>query len=138
MKKLLVLIITPVILLSCTLFLVLPEQVAVNFADGLENQEIDLLMSAYHDDADFVFIDPDGNEDRLVGKDEIRAGQLDSFDGGAPTDVSIIDWEESADGIIVTYYLIVYFGEMELLNTLELTTDSLSWGIQHQTVEVNN
>ena len=137
MKKLIVFIITPAILLSCTLFLVLPEQAAVNFADGLESQDIDLLMSAYHDDADLVFKSPDAPDDRVVGKDAIRAAQLEGFEGGAPTDISIIDWEESADGNIVTYYLIVYFGEMELLNTLELTTDSLSWGIQHQIIELN-
>lgn len=138
MKKLILLIFLPVFFSSCSMPFFLPEQVATNFAEGLETQDIELLMSAYQSEADFIFISPDGPEDKIVGKDAIRSAQLEGFKSWENLpEVSINDWIESDGESVVTYYLIVKFGDMELLNTLELTSDFFSWGILHQTVEFN-
>ncbi len=138
MKKIILLMLITLLSLSCMFSSMLPEQVVTNFIEGLENQDIDLLMSAYHSDADFRFVAPDGSEDSYTGADEIRAAQLGGFEDQTLTpEIRIMDWEESTDKSKVTYYLVADFTEFELLNTLELTSEFYSWGILHQKVEIN-
>ena len=138
MKKLIIILSLAAILAACAFPAFLPEVAVKNFVDGLEDQDIDVLMSAYYANADFLFTAPDGSKDSQTGIEEIRAAQAEGFeDTPVPPEVSIIDWTESADGESVVYRLIASFGDMELLNTLTLTPELGIWGILHQTVVIN-
>lgn len=122
-----------------------PESTAENtaaaaverFSRGLEGQNIDLLMSAYHGDAEFLFRAPDGKEDHLAGYDAIRAGQELGFKGPA-ADVLLEDAVYRKEGDVYHYELIVGYGDGApmLLNKLELSVREGRWGIGRQEVEM--
>lgn len=107
----------------------------LNFAHGLEMKDIDLLMSSYHDDADFIFTDPDGNSQLIEGAAAIREGQapgLQEVKYRALMDSLTV--EETGDGYTYTILIDLNDGAIAFLNTLELVFKNGKWGIQHQKV----
>ncbi len=133
-------IITVLILLSCST----PpdsskndqDKVASDFAMGLETGDIELLMSAYHQNADFTFIDLDGNKNILNGAEEIREAQQANFEQGMLAAEVLVDtWKKENNGDSIRYRIIVSFDAFQFMNTLELITIDGDWGIIHQKVE---
>ncbi len=134
MKKIAFLVIAAIVVSSCAFFAVSHADVVTQFADGLEEKDISTIMFSYHDDADLILVGAFGHETRYIGKEAIRVFHLDGFNYSAP-EVSILDWYESSDGAIVTYKLLVVKGSVKKLHTLELSTDTFLWGIQHHRIE---
>jgi len=140
MKKILAIIIGSLILSACTTSSDSTEnvtdQIVRDFARGLETGNIELLMSAYHDDAELIFVDSEGNNNITSGSGEIRTAQQANFEQDMyPEKVLIDTWKKEVSDDVITYKVIVSFDIFQFMNTLELTIIDNNWGIIRQKVE---
>jgi ketosteroid isomerase-like protein len=114
------------------------ELVADNFVAGLQDSNIKLLMSAYHEDADVTFLDPEKDPLVISGKVQIREMQESTVGSNAIRKINYDTCEKEIIGNKVFYRIVVEVGEMSLLNTLEIEKHGDAWGIIHQTIEASN
>jgi len=140
MKKVFTIIAVFLVLFSCSTASdsteVITDQIVRNFATGLETGDIEILMSTYHPDAEFTFIDSDGEKNILTGAKDIRAAQQANFDQEIFSGKVMVDtWKKEKKMNSVIYRVIVPFGNFQFMNTLELTMLADKWGIIRQQVE---
>ena len=140
MKKIAILIIISVIILSCVSG---PssvgesvDKVVENWASGLKDKNIDKLMDTYWPEAVFTFIPPNGDSMVLNGSDEIRSGQEGGFVDRPEINIVVDSSEHSKTGSTITYTVNVEFPNAVLINTLELEQRDTEWRIITQTVKI--
>lgn len=110
------------------------DQTLNNFGRGLENRDIDLLMTAYWPEAVFEFIEPDGSPYFTEGQDAIREGQLAWFDNPMKLSVHTDKVIIKEDGNLLVCHVPVEFPDGILMNILELEERQGEWKIIYQIV----
>ena len=140
MKKIVILIIVSVIILSCVSEPASKgksvDKVVENWAAGLKDKNIDQLMETYWPDAVFTFIPPNGDSMVLNGSDEIRSGQEGGFVNRPEINILVDTAEHSKTGSTITYTINVESSDVVLINTLELEQRDNEWRIINQTVRI--
>ena len=103
---------------------------------GLIQEEIDLMMSSYCDDAVMVFLGPDG-EEVTEGADAIRANQQANMDNA---DMSIMEIARTGDDNPGDQFTRVYEvgvpGQFRIFNSFAYVQDDAGrWLISEQQIE---
>ena len=138
MKKLL-LIVIPFLFFSCastpSSVFKATDKVVGDWATGLQDKKIEILMTTYWPDAVFTFFPLEGDKMILTGSEQIRSGQSGSMESPETPVINLDSALRRMENGVITYTVPVEFPDFTLTNILELEERHGEWKIINQTVE---